>query len=160
MLAFGTERHGLSDELPARAQQLIRIPMRDGVSSLNLATAVAAVLFSWRTASAGRGRSVTAGAESPSHGPVELLVAAAVVLLAFWATLVLVLARSGRPPATVELRRARRVARRAHSTIALRVVDHAAVVEHQRRHQAVAGQLLDLRRPLVWLKTPGSTPSP
>jgi RNA methyltransferase, TrmH family len=49
VLAFGTERHGLSDELTARAEQLIRIPMRDGVSSLNLATAVAAVLFSWRT---------------------------------------------------------------------------------------------------------------
>ncbi len=49
VLAFGTERHGLSEELTAQAQQLIRIPMRDGVSSLNLATAVAAVLFSWRT---------------------------------------------------------------------------------------------------------------
>ncbi len=49
VLAFGTERHGLSEELTARAEQLIRIPMRDGVSSLNLATAVAAVLFSWRT---------------------------------------------------------------------------------------------------------------
>jgi RNA methyltransferase, TrmH family len=50
VLAFGTERHGLSAELTQKAQQLIRIPMRDGVSSLNLATAVAAVLFSWRTA--------------------------------------------------------------------------------------------------------------
>ena len=49
VLAFGTERHGLSEELTERAEQLIRIPMRDGVSSLNLATAVAAVLFSWRT---------------------------------------------------------------------------------------------------------------
>ncbi len=50
VLAFGTERHGLSEELAGRAQQLIRIPMRDGVSSLNLATAVAAVLFAWRAA--------------------------------------------------------------------------------------------------------------
>ena len=50
VLAFGTERHGLSDELTGRAQHLIRIPMREGVSSLNLATAVAAVLFAWRTA--------------------------------------------------------------------------------------------------------------
>jgi len=50
VLAFGSERHGLSEDLAARAQQLIRIPMRDGVSSLNLATAVAAVLFAWRTA--------------------------------------------------------------------------------------------------------------
>lgn len=46
VLAFGTERHGLSDALLARADARLRIPMRDGVSSLNLATAVAAVLFS------------------------------------------------------------------------------------------------------------------
>jgi RNA methyltransferase, TrmH family len=48
LLAFGTERHGLSDELLARAQRRVRIPMRPGVSSLNLATSVAAVLFAWR----------------------------------------------------------------------------------------------------------------
>ena len=48
MLAFGTERHGLSDELLARADARISIPMRAGVSSLNLATSVAAVLFAWR----------------------------------------------------------------------------------------------------------------
>ena len=47
-LAFGTERHGLSDELLARADARIAIPMRPGVSSLNLATSVAAVLFAWR----------------------------------------------------------------------------------------------------------------
>ncbi|MDO8186619.1 TrmH family RNA methyltransferase [Conexibacter sp. JD483] len=45
VLAFGTERHGLSDALLARADMRVRIPMRDGVSSLNLATAVAAVLY-------------------------------------------------------------------------------------------------------------------
>jgi len=48
VLAFGTERHGLSDELLARADARLAIPMRAGVSSLNLATSVAAVLFSWR----------------------------------------------------------------------------------------------------------------
>jgi RNA methyltransferase, TrmH family len=48
ILAFGTERHGLSSELLARADARISIPMRAGVSSLNLATSVAAVLFSWR----------------------------------------------------------------------------------------------------------------
>ncbi len=48
VLAFGTERHGLSDELLERADARLGIPMRDGVSSLNLATAVAAVLFSQR----------------------------------------------------------------------------------------------------------------
>jgi TrmH family RNA methyltransferase len=46
ILAFGTERHGLSDELLASADARLAIPMRPGVSSLNLATAVAAVLFS------------------------------------------------------------------------------------------------------------------
>lgn len=48
VLAFGTERHGLSDALLARADARLRLPMRAGVSSLNLATAVAAVLFAWR----------------------------------------------------------------------------------------------------------------
>ena len=48
VLAFGTERHGLSDQLLERADARVRIPMRAGVSSLNLATAVAVVLFSLR----------------------------------------------------------------------------------------------------------------
>lgn len=46
ILAFGTERYGLSPELLARADARAAIPMREGVSSLNLATSVAAVLFS------------------------------------------------------------------------------------------------------------------
>jgi len=49
ILAFGTERYGLSDELLARADDRLGIPMRAGVSSLNLATAVAAVLFAVRS---------------------------------------------------------------------------------------------------------------
>jgi RNA methyltransferase, TrmH family len=52
VLAFGTERYGLSDELLARADARVSIPMRAGVSSLNLATSVAAVLFAWRLAGA------------------------------------------------------------------------------------------------------------
>ena len=48
ILAFGTERHGLSEELHERADLRLGIPMRSGVSSLNLATAVAAVLFAQR----------------------------------------------------------------------------------------------------------------
>jgi TrmH family RNA methyltransferase len=48
VLAFGTERHGLSVELLKRADARLAIPMRAGVSSLNLATAVAAVLFARR----------------------------------------------------------------------------------------------------------------
>ena len=50
ILAFGTERYGLSDELSAIADARVSIPMRTGVSSLNLATSVAAVLFAWRLA--------------------------------------------------------------------------------------------------------------
>lgn len=48
ILAFGTERHGLSAELRERADGRIAIPMREGVSSLNLATSVAIVLFAQR----------------------------------------------------------------------------------------------------------------
>jgi TrmH family RNA methyltransferase len=50
VLAFGTERDGLSDALLARADARVALPMAPGVSSLNLATAVSAVLFG-----AGRG---------------------------------------------------------------------------------------------------------
>ncbi|MEX2413938.1 MAG: TrmH family RNA methyltransferase [Thermoleophilaceae bacterium] len=50
VLAFGSERHGIGDELLARADLRLRIPMRPGVSSLNLATSVSAVLFAWRLA--------------------------------------------------------------------------------------------------------------
>ncbi|HXN39701.1 MAG TPA: TrmH family RNA methyltransferase [Solirubrobacteraceae bacterium] len=50
VLAFGSERYGLSDELSERADARVSIPMRAGVSSLNLATSVAAVLFAWRLA--------------------------------------------------------------------------------------------------------------
>ncbi len=48
VLAFGTERHGIGEQLLDRAEQRVSIPMRSGVSSLNLATSVAAVLFAWR----------------------------------------------------------------------------------------------------------------
>jgi RNA methyltransferase, TrmH family len=48
VLAFGTERHGLSDELLAAADGRVALPMREGVSSLNLATSVAAVLYALR----------------------------------------------------------------------------------------------------------------
>lgn len=48
LLAFGTERDGLSEELLDRADARLRLPMREGVSSLNLATSVAAVLYGLR----------------------------------------------------------------------------------------------------------------
>lgn len=48
VLAFGTERDGLSDELLSQAQRRVALPMAPGVSSLNLATAVAATLYALR----------------------------------------------------------------------------------------------------------------
>ncbi len=48
VLAVGSERRGLSDAVRARADLVVALPMRDGVSSLNLATAVSAALYAWR----------------------------------------------------------------------------------------------------------------
>lgn len=48
VLAFGTERHGITGGLLERADARVAIPMREGVSSLNLATSVAVVLFAMR----------------------------------------------------------------------------------------------------------------
>ncbi|NGO73561.1 RNA methyltransferase [Streptomyces sp. SB3404] len=47
MLAFGSERHGLSDALRDRADHLVSLPMRPQVSSFNLATSVAMALYHW-----------------------------------------------------------------------------------------------------------------
>ncbi|MEU2727419.1 TrmH family RNA methyltransferase [Streptomyces griseoviridis] len=47
VLAFGSERSGLSAELRARAGQLLSLPMRPQVSSYNLATSVAMTLYHW-----------------------------------------------------------------------------------------------------------------
>jgi TrmH family RNA methyltransferase len=46
LLVFGGERHGLSPEILNSADRTLRIPMRPGVSSLNLATSVAIALYS------------------------------------------------------------------------------------------------------------------
>jgi TrmH family RNA methyltransferase len=45
LLAFGSERHGLSRRVLDRAGLRVAIPMRPGVSSLNLATSVAVALY-------------------------------------------------------------------------------------------------------------------
>jgi TrmH family RNA methyltransferase len=50
VLAFGSERRGLSRELLSIADRTLAIPMEPNVSSLNLATAVAVVLYVWRLA--------------------------------------------------------------------------------------------------------------
>jgi TrmH family RNA methyltransferase len=48
VLAVGSERAGLSPDERARADRVVALPMRAGVSSLNLATAVSAALYAWR----------------------------------------------------------------------------------------------------------------
>jgi TrmH family RNA methyltransferase len=48
VLAFGSERAGLGPDLAAMATLRVALPMRPGVSSLNLATAVAAALYGLR----------------------------------------------------------------------------------------------------------------
>jgi TrmH family RNA methyltransferase len=50
LLAFGSERDGLSDGLLALASRRVALPMSPGVSSLNLATAVAATLYALKLA--------------------------------------------------------------------------------------------------------------
>ncbi|HAA94548.1 MAG TPA: rRNA methyltransferase [Dehalococcoidia bacterium] len=50
LLAFGTERQGLSQELLEVADHRVSIPMENGVSSLNLATSVAVILYHWKLA--------------------------------------------------------------------------------------------------------------
>ncbi|MYT32889.1 rRNA methyltransferase [Streptomyces sp. SID8354] len=47
LLAFGSERHGISPELRKGATKLVALPMRPQVSSYNLATSVAMALFHW-----------------------------------------------------------------------------------------------------------------
>ncbi|GAA2085383.1 TrmH family RNA methyltransferase [Streptomyces albiaxialis] len=47
MLAFGSERHGLTDAMRERADRLVALPMRPQVSSFNLATSAAMALYHW-----------------------------------------------------------------------------------------------------------------
>tara|TARA_Y100000815_G_C13020691_1_gene379199 strand:- start:145 stop:567 length:423 start_codon:yes stop_codon:yes gene_type:complete len=48
IIAFGAERVGLSENILKKADYHISIPMKPGVSSLNLATAVSVILYAWR----------------------------------------------------------------------------------------------------------------
>jgi TrmH family RNA methyltransferase len=56
VLAFGSERHGLSAATRARAVRVVAIPIRDRVSSYNLATSVAVALYAWTAQGGGRWR--------------------------------------------------------------------------------------------------------
>ena len=47
VLAFGSERHGLSEAVRERADHLVSLPMRPLVSSYNLTTSVAMALYHW-----------------------------------------------------------------------------------------------------------------
>ncbi|WNI16709.1 TrmH family RNA methyltransferase [Actinacidiphila sp. ITFR-21] len=51
LVVFGSERHGVSDELRARADALVALPMRAQVSSYNLATSVGMALYHWAATS-------------------------------------------------------------------------------------------------------------
>ncbi len=53
VLAVGSERAGLSPAVRERADRIVALPMRAGVSSLNLATAVSAALYAWRLGATG-----------------------------------------------------------------------------------------------------------
>ncbi|MEV6179446.1 TrmH family RNA methyltransferase [Streptomyces sp. NPDC052015] len=53
VLAFGSERSGLSAPLRARADHLLSLPMRPQVSSYNLATSVAMTLYHWSAGAPG-----------------------------------------------------------------------------------------------------------
>lgn len=73
VLVVGSERRGLSPVVRARADRVVALPMRPGVSSLNLATAVSAALYTWRLtqplAGPGPGPGADPGAALPSpHG--------------------------------------------------------------------------------------------
>jgi TrmH family RNA methyltransferase len=48
VLAVGSERDGVGAALRTRADGVVALPMRPGVSSLNLATAASAALYAWR----------------------------------------------------------------------------------------------------------------
>jgi RNA methyltransferase, TrmH family len=50
VLAFGSERAGVPSEIRRRADVTVAIPMRSGVSSYNLATSVAMLLYQWTLA--------------------------------------------------------------------------------------------------------------
>ncbi|MFD4572021.1 TrmH family RNA methyltransferase [Streptomyces sp. NPDC058417] len=66
VLAFGSERSGLSDALRARADRLLALPMRPQVSSYNLATSVAMTLYHWSASGTGRGTGPVPG---PGQSP-------------------------------------------------------------------------------------------
>jgi tRNA G18 (ribose-2'-O)-methylase SpoU len=51
LLVFGSERYGVHDELRARADVLVALPMRAQVSSYNLATSVGMALYHWSATS-------------------------------------------------------------------------------------------------------------
>ena len=71
VFAFGSERAGLSDAVRQRCDALVGLPMTPGVSSLNLATSVSAVLYLWRYRRAGQhpaDHNEPTGQHSPATG--------------------------------------------------------------------------------------------
>ncbi|TDU05171.1 tRNA G18 (ribose-2'-O)-methylase SpoU [Streptomyces sp. 846.5] len=58
LIAFGSERHGISEELRGMATRVVAVSMRPQVSSFNLATSVGMGLFHWMS---GVGRGAVGG---------------------------------------------------------------------------------------------------
>jgi TrmH family RNA methyltransferase len=54
VLVVGSERAGISPAMRDRADGVVSLPMREGVSSLNLATAASAALYAWRLGTSAR----------------------------------------------------------------------------------------------------------
>ena len=71
VLVVGSERSGVGAELRARADLMLALPMRPGVSSLNLATATAAALY--RSRLSAPGGPVMVGGDDPRRGDVRAL---------------------------------------------------------------------------------------
>jgi RNA methyltransferase, TrmH family len=47
VLVFGTERHGISEQTKQKSKYLLRIPMKKGVSSLNISNSVAIAIYKY-----------------------------------------------------------------------------------------------------------------
>jgi tRNA G18 (ribose-2'-O)-methylase SpoU len=67
LLLLGTERHGLSPAARDAADTTVAIEMRAGVSSLNLATAAAVVLYAPRRGGTGTGASTSRTPGTQAH---------------------------------------------------------------------------------------------
>ena len=69
VLVVGSERAGISEQVRRRADEVVSLPMREGVSSLNLATALGAALYTWTLRTAGPSAPVSHLSTRAVRGP-------------------------------------------------------------------------------------------